>query len=319
MAKKKRRLEQYVNTRRKNPEVVLAERAQLSNRIFRLFVGVALTILLAFLIRPPDVPQSAGLAIFLVVVTLLGGFCLHRLQPAPSSAIELQQVRAPLCFEVGLCASSSSWDGRRSLAPLALFAMVVTLAYSQTTALLAVFGLAFIHGLTSPRLDEMQLPVDATLSLPSLLRVDLPLVLVLTAGALTSSLGVRRVREQSKPVFVGLYAGVVQALMVLAMELMSRNFDPSCLSDPFQVRALLRDPGWAFLGGLVSGGMLTCLLPQVERFFDFVTERRLLELADPSNELLRVLRDRAPARTSTRCRLRSSQVTRPRRSAATGS
>ena len=295
MAKKKRRLEQYVNTRRKNPEVVLAERAQLSNRIFRLFVGVALTILLAFLIRPPDVPQSAGLAIFLVVVTLLGGFCLHRLQPGaferPSSFNKFVLL---LCFEVGLCRFLQFMGWSPLLAPLALFAMVVTLAYSQTTALLAVFGLAFIHGLTSPRLDEMQLPVDATLSLPSLLRVDLPLVLVLTAGALTSSLGVRRVREQSKPVFVGLYAGVVQALMVLAMELMSRNFDPSCLSDPFQVRALLRDPGWAFLGGLVSGGMLTCLLPQVERFFDFVTERRLLELADPSNELLRVLRDRAP-------------------------
>jgi hypothetical protein len=45
---------------------------------------------------------------------------------------------------------------------------------------------------------------------------------------------------------------------------------------------------------LISGALLTCLLPPLEMFFDILTERRLLELGDPSNDLLRVLRETAP-------------------------
>jgi hypothetical protein len=39
---------------------------------------------------------------------------------------------------------------------------------------------------------------------------------------------------------------------------------------------------------------VTSLLPAIEGFFEIMTERRLLDLADPSNDLLRVLRERAP-------------------------
>jgi hypothetical protein len=96
-------------------------------------------------------------------------------------------------------------------------------------------------------------------------------------------------------VVVGFCAGVLQALVVLAFQLMvSHLFSLSDLWDPVRVKILLRDPGWAFAGGLMSGAMVTCLLPAVELFFDVLTERRLLDLADPSGDLLRVLRERAP-------------------------
>jgi len=295
MAKKKRRLDKFLNPRRKNPDVVLAECAQLSNRLFRLTVGGMLTFLLAVLVRPPDLPYSAGLGLFLAVVTVLGGLCLHRLQPGvfdrPSSFNKFVLL---VCLEVAAFRLLDIVGWSPLLAPLPLFAMVVALAYSQATALISVLAIAFILGLTSPRLGDLALEGAGGLSLPTLLRFDLPLALVLTAGAIAATLGVRKVREQSKPVAVGLYSGLVQAGMTLAMQLMAQGFNLKIFGDMLLLRALLRDPALGFLGGLVSGGVLTCLLPHVERFFNFITERRLLELADPSNEILSLLRERAP-------------------------
>jgi len=297
--KARKRLDQYLNPRKKNPETVLLERGRFANRVFRFTtVAVLVTLFLAVLVKPPDVPSTVGLAMLFFVMTLLGGLCLHRLQPGvfdrPASFnkfIFLVVVAILLChFVLGL---------KALLVPLAMIAMLVALAYTQDMAFLFVLGLAFFLGLISPRLDganSVQGLIEAarTSNLPLFVRIDLPLILVTTAGSVTAILGVRHVREQSKPVIVGFYAGVVQAIVALAIELMQPGFDATVFRDPSELRNLLRDPGWAFAGGLISGGVVTCLLPALERFFDFVTERRLLELADPSNELLRVLRERAP-------------------------
>lgn len=297
MPKKKRRLEQFLNPRRKNQETVLVERSQLSSKLFRLAVGVLLTFFLAVLVRPPDLPYSAaaGLGLFLSILTVLGGLCLQVIRPGvfdrPSSFNKFVLL---VLLEMGLFRLLTFMGWSPLLVPLPMFAMVVALAYSQETALLSVLALGFILGLTSPRVVELQPEGVFPHQLPLLMRMDLPLALVAAAGAAAAILGVRRVREQSKPVMVGFYVGIVQALLVLAVELMSAGFESQGLKDPVNIRGFLRDPGWAFAGGLISGGVITCILPALERFFDFVTERRLLELADPSNELLRVLRERAP-------------------------
>ena len=59
-------------------------------------------------------------------------------------------------------------------------------------------------------------------------------------------------------------------------------------------RRSTREPGYGLAGGVLWGAVLTSLLPAIERFFGVVTERRLLDLGDPSNKLLQVLRERAP-------------------------
>jgi hypothetical protein len=129
---------------------------------------------------------------------------------------------------------------------------------------------------------------------PQSFPLDFPLAISLLAGAVTANLGMRRVRKQSKPVIVGFFAGLAQAVVLLATTAMLRGFRVEELRDPDALRSLLVDPAWAFGGGLVSGSIVTCLLPAIEQFFGVVTDRRLLDLADPSNELLRVLRERAP-------------------------
>ncbi len=295
MAKKKRRLDQFLNPRGKNAETELAERAQLANRLFRLAVGGALTFALAVLARPPDLPYSTGLGLFLTMLTLLGGSCLHRLQPGifdrPSSFNKFVLL---VCLTVAAHRLLIVLEWSPLLVPLPLFAMVTALAFSQGTSLISVLAVGFILGLISPRISSVPLESADQSGLPYFLRFDLPLTLAVTAGAVVCTLQMRRVREQSKPVVIGVYAGIVQGFMVLAMELMAQGFSLERLIDTVELKRTLHDPGWAMVGGLLSGGILTCLLPPLERFFNFVTERRLLELADPSNEVLRVLRERAP-------------------------
>ena len=116
--------------------------------------------------------------------------------------------------------------------------------------------------------------------------------LVLTLGAVTAVLGVRRVRTQSKPFIVGVYVGVVQALVLLCFVLMETPIDLSALRQDW--RLYLESPGWGLAGGVLSGAILTCLLPGIEKMLGILTDRRLLDLADPSNELLHVLMEQAP-------------------------
>lgn len=293
---KKRLLDQFLVSRRSSQDIVLAGRTQLANRVFRLSVAVILTFALVLLTRMPDVTYTIGLALFLLILTLLGGICLHRLQPgvfdrpASFNKFVLLVVLTMGCHEFFLFIGWSPL-----LLPLPLFAMILSLAHSQLLALLSTLAVGFILGLTSPR--ARLLPHVAGThqeGLPLLLRMDMPLVLTLTLGSVAALLCMRRVREQSKPVVVGLVAGVVQALLVLGFGLMRPGMRLRSLTELDVLSPLLKDCGWAFGGGLLSGAILTCLLPHWERFFDFLTERRLLSLADPSNTLLRLVRERAP-------------------------
>ncbi|MBI4600967.1 MAG: HDIG domain-containing protein [Planctomycetes bacterium] len=278
-----------------SPESVLAERAQLANRIFRFSVGAVLTFFLALLAQPPDLQHSLGLALFLLTLTVLGGLCLHRLHPGVfEQPASFNKFVFLILLVIGVYRLLGLMGWSPLLVPLPMFAMICALAYAQDTALLSVLALGFILGLTSSRLGALP-DLDAFPDrLPLLLRLDLPLSLVVTAGAVTAVLGVRSVRKQSKPVLVGFYCGLVQAVLAVAIQLMSPGFYFDGLRDAQKLQDFLRDPGWAFAGGLISGAVVTCLLPPIERFFDFVTDRRLLELADPSNELLRHLREKAP-------------------------
>ena len=115
------------------------------------------------------------------------------------------------------------------------------------------------------------------------------LAISLSLGAVASELGVRQVRKQSRPVIVGLKAGLVQAIAVLCF----KAIETPAIAD-LDLRGWLLDPGLALVGGLISGGIVTSLLPQIEVAFGVLTERRLLELSDPIYKLLRVLRERAP-------------------------
>jgi hypothetical protein len=289
MPKKRRKLDQFLNQRKKNHEMVLAERTKLSKRFFRFAIGALLAFFLALQVNRPTWSYALGLGLLLVLLTVFGGLCLNRLRPGvfdrPASFHKFVLL---VLVTVGLYRLVKPWSP--FLVPLPMFAMVAAMAYSQYTALLSVLALAFFVGLTSPRIEVWPSQSD----LPMILRIDFPLTLVVLVGAVTSVLGVKRVRKQSKPVVVGFYAGLTQALLIFGFEFMRPSFDFGDLGTPGRLWSILHDPAWGFAGGLISGGIVTCLLPPIERYFDVLTERRLLDLSDPSNDLLRVLRDRAP-------------------------
>lgn len=283
MPRKKRKLDQFLSQRRKGQELALAERAHLFVRIFRVLVVAASLLFLAVIADPYNATHAIGVAVLLLVLTGLEGICLNRLEPGvfdrPASFAKLIFL---VLLTYGLYRLVAEWSP--FLAPLPMFAMVVALVYSQVTALLVVLMMAFFIGLTSPRVDAVGF----------MNRIDFPLAFVLTIGGVTAILGMKRIRKQSKPAVVGFFAGAAQAVTIFALNLVRKDFAPGALFDPKGLRDLLIDPGWGCLGGIISGGIVTTLLPAIERFFQIVTDRRLLDLQDPSNELLKALRERAP-------------------------
>jgi hypothetical protein len=227
----------------------------------------------------------------LILANGLAWMAAMRVQPSafhrPSC---FNQMILLLALTVGL-----SWivfampDWSPFLAPVPLLAMVLAITFGQPVAFLLVASISFYLGFLSPRA-----------LVGGGLAMDIQLTVSLALGGMVAVLGMAHVRQQSRPFMVGLYAGLVQAAVVLAFELMGEGGDrlsKLAVADfrSFQpVRLLLQDPYWALVGGLISGAAVTCFLPALERFFGVVTERRLLAFHDPSNQLLTVLRTQAP-------------------------
>jgi putative nucleotidyltransferase with HDIG domain len=105
--------------------------------------------------------------------------------------------------------------------------------------------------------------------------------------------GVARVRKQSQPAIVGFYCGLVQALTIVSFKMLGDGFSFEKFRDLEYLREFT-PAAWSFAGGVVCGAIVTTLLPAIELFLGVVTDRRLLDLADPGTNLLRVLRERAP-------------------------
>ena len=273
---KKRKLDEFLQSRRQNHEAVLEARTQFSNRLFRYCVGVVVVLLLLVLARPERLNRILGLGVLFGMLTVLGTYTLKRLnpnlfpKPASFNHFVLLVVGTVFAYKFLLAFGWSPY-----LSPLPILGMVVGLAYSQVGGVLVVLALGFYMTLLVPdTLEINRASLAATLSL----------------GGVVSVLGLARVRQQSQPVIVGLCCGAIQAVVIACFQLLEGNFDLERL----QFRESLINPGYGLVGGIICGFIVTSLLPVIERFFGVVTERRLLGLSDPSNRLLRVLRERAP-------------------------
>lgn len=288
MAKKRKskRIDEFLRSRQQGQEVVLKETTRQANLIFRLVVTAALVFLLLLLLNigKQKLLEQVGFAGILTMVTVLGVLVINRIQPTLfQSTAKFNQFVLLIVLTVSLSWGMGQVNWPPFLLPLPALAMIAGLAYRNMVAILLCGGIAsYLALLQQATLLELNPTLPESFN-PFVLAVSLSL------GAVVSVLGVRQVRKQSQPVLVGLKAGVVQALAVLCFKAM----EPSALSD-LDLGGWLSDPGYALLGGLISGGIVTSLLPQIEVAFGVLTERRLLELADPSNKLLRVLRERAP-------------------------
>ncbi len=292
---RKRRLEPYLNKRKQNPDAALEDGTRLSNLLFRLGIGAVLTLTLVFLGpgADPNVPTATlGLGIFIFLAAGLAALCLNRIHPRvfERPAAFNQFVVLSLIF-LGTYLFFEFWEWPFFLLPLPLFAMIFAMVFSQGMALLVSTCFAAYVGLISPWEGGGNVEMWGSEGFPAPWGAASQ-ALVLTLGSVTAVLGVRRVRTQSQPFIVGVYAGAVQALVLLCFVLMKTPIDLSALQQEWS--SYLEIPGWGLAGGVLSGAILTCVLPAVEKMLGILTDRRLLDLADPSNELLHVLMEQAP-------------------------
>ncbi len=291
--KRRRKVDQYIRGAREDPEAELQEMTNLSNRIFRLLVGLAFTVVLVTLIWPFrwSTGWTAGMVVaaLILLVNSLGWSLLVRIyrrnidRPANFNQLIFLVLLTMLLSKCIFALEQSPF-----IAPLPMLAMVMALTLGQEVAFFLVIGVGFYLGFASPE------------STSASFHFDLLLASSLTLGAVTSVLGMSRVRQQSRPVVVGAYAGIVQALVVVALKLIAGKgpsgemYTFSDFDSQLKLRDFLVEPAWALTGGLISGAAVTCFLPALERFFGIVTERRLLALTDPNYELLSALRNCAP-------------------------
>lgn len=295
MAKKRRRLDEYLGSRSKGQEATLEEKTQLSNQLFHLTAGTVFTLfLVAMSVADKELRATyvVALACFFFAVMGIVVLTVTRThpglfrRPAIFNQFVFLVVVEVLIYEF---VKYSQWSVY--VMPLPMFGMIGALVLTEGTALLLGLVLAFYMGVSHPNPELIRTTLDNPLG------ADLNLMLVLAVGTIVATLSIKPVRRQSKPVVVGFYAGVFQAFTLVSLQVMSGEFDSLLRSGALRSgewSEFLEKPGWALVGGLLSGAIVTCLLPGIERLFGILTERRLLDLSDFSNDLLRLIQQRVP-------------------------
>ena len=117
--------------------------------------------------------------------------------------------------------------------------------------------------------------------------------IVLALGGMVAALYVGRVRSRSALIEAGIAAGVLQALTVIALAFLRRGQAPLGEVN-FWESELVADSAAVLANGVLSGFLLSGLLPAVERVFGVTTDIRLLEWSDPTEPLLQRLLLDAP-------------------------
>ena len=149
--------------------------------------------------------------------------------------------------------------------PLLLFAMTMAIAYDEDLALLLASEVALVVVLGLGR--------------------GLPDYITLAAAVAAMVFWMGRIRNRSKLIYVGLWAGAVAMLSQVGANLLhERPFDLQ------MVYEAARTGTWTLLAGF----LMTGLLPFVERSFGVLTDLSLLEVGDVAHPLLQELVRRAP-------------------------
>jgi putative nucleotidyltransferase with HDIG domain len=163
---------------------------------------------------------------------------------------------------IGRLLATQPWDAE--LIPVALTSMILAIAYGPQFALIVGFTLAL---LTSLALDG-----------------GLGHFLVLMGGTAAGVLPLREVRTRTKPIQVGLFAGLGFLVLTWAVGLFQHQ----------PIELVAADGFWRGSWGLMTGFFLGGSLPFIEKAFGIVTGISLLELGDITHPLLQELVRRAP-------------------------
>ncbi len=196
----------------------------------------------------------------------LYGFHGHMLRVTPRMCL-----LAGLCLAMVILAKLLAYAGWSVLlVPVPFVAITLSLIYNQRIALGGVALLSMIIGIISA--------------------FSFSVFLDLVVGGLVGAMATATVRTRTKLVNVGLLAGLAQFGAVWGINLAS---DANIGAD-FWRSVTFTDSVVALANGILSGFLITGLLPFIERAFGVVTEISLLEWADVNRPVLRRLVLEAP-------------------------
>lgn len=105
-------------------------------------------------------------------------------------------------------------------------------------------------------------------------------------GSLAAIYSVRNYKDRAAIVKAGLTIGLANVLSLLAIELLRQP--------PLTLPVFAPKAGFAYLGGILTAGMASMMLPALESLFKITTDIRLLELSNLNAPILRRLSVEAP-------------------------
>lgn len=118
--------------------------------------------------------------------------------------------------------------------------------------------------------------------------------LAFAPGLLLAISGAGNIRQRVGLVHLGALSGLWAALLSVAVMAWPASFVPGRLSDGAFLGELGRLAGYALANGILSGFIMTGILPVLERIFGIPTNLRLLELSDLNQPVLRRMSMEAP-------------------------
>ena len=229
----------------------------------------------------------ADCGMYMAMFVLCGTFIAYR---QPILIHDLRRFCVLLTFigaTVLFCWIASKNEWRAELIPLTLFAMAATIAYRHDVALLLSAVMTLLVTLT--------------------LGQGLVELVVYVSAVATIILLLDRVRSRKKLFSVGMLASIVTMLTALGVGTVKSELfgtdtaiatlaasDIGATIHHFLSLSLLGTALWYGFLTILSGILMTGLLPFVERAFDVQTDLSLLELGDMAHPLLQELVRRAP-------------------------
>jgi cyclic-di-AMP phosphodiesterase PgpH len=219
--------------------------------------------------RQPSQQIERGLALLAMIFTafvLCGTYMRFRQRGPLLSIVRLVTMMMLAIITVAIARWVASDPLHAEIVPLLIFGMTMAIAYRGELAVLVSFILSLITAIA--------------------IGFGLPNFIMLMAVTMLANLNVGRIRSRTKLIYVGLVAGVVAALLHVALAAMENQ--------PIGL-LLLRDSTLYGAWALAAGFVMTGLLPWIEKLFGVLTDLSLLELGDVTHPLLQELVRRAPS------------------------
>lgn len=208
---------------------------------------------------------TAALGLYIAISVLCGVYLLHR---QPDLLLRFRGYATLLGLVTGTIAVSylcSQDPWQVELVPLSMFAIVAAIAYRNEVALLLSAVICLVVTLAEGR--------------------SIAEFVIYSAAMATPILSLGHIRSRTRIIYVALFTAVVVMLTTTGVLLVSgRSADT----------LLLRNAVWQGVLAVLSGLLMTALLPFVEALMDVQTDISLLELGDIAHPLLQELVRRAP-------------------------